>query len=91
MSRSAISLSQADRAAFLAAFNQLDRPERKTFPTPGALAAGIDPTTVTTSALEMLDVALLDVAEGRCDRLIWSMPPQEGKASGSAAVSHCGC
>lgn len=50
-----------------------------TFATPGDLAKAIDPTTVQTPALDVIDAALVDVEEGRCDRLIISMPPQEGK------------
>src|SRR5438067_5939462 len=50
------------------------------FPTPGALARHLDPNTVQTAALDLLDANLVDVAEGRCRRLIWSMPPQEGKS-----------
>lgn len=48
--------------------------------TPGALARHMDPNTVQTAALDLLDANLVDVAEGRCRRLIWSMPPQEGKS-----------
>lgn len=48
--------------------------------TPGALARHMDPQTVQTAALDLLDENLLEVAEGRCRRLIWSMPPQEGKS-----------
>lgn len=54
---------------------------RKQYVTPGALAAAIDPGTVQTPALDLIDAALVDVAEGRCDRLIISMPPQEGKST----------
>src|SRR6476646_203242 len=50
------------------------------FPLPVDLAKLIDPNTVSTPALELLDQNLLDVAEGRCERLIWSMSPQEGKS-----------
>lgn len=49
--------------------------------TPGALARALDPDTRQTRALDLIDAALVDVAEGRCDRLIISMPPQEGKSS----------
>ncbi|WP_431935860.1 hypothetical protein [Micromonospora sp. RP3T] len=59
--------------------------------TPGALAAALDPSTIQTAALDAIDAALVDVAEGRCKRLIITMPPQEGKARGSAAASRCGC
>jgi len=48
--------------------------------TPGALAKHMDPNTVQTAALDLLDENLVDVAEGRCRRLMWSMPPQEGKS-----------
>lgn len=63
----------------------------KLWPTPGALARHMDAHTVQTAALDLLDDNLVDVAEGRCPRLIWSMPPQEGKVSGPAAASPCGC
>lgn len=50
--------------------------------TPGQLAQALDAHTVQTPALEVIDRALVDVAdhltEGR--RLIISMPPQEGKS-----------
>ncbi|MFE9448276.1 phage terminase large subunit [Streptomyces sp. NPDC006739] len=48
--------------------------------TPGSLARHMDPNTVQTEALDLLDANLVDVAEGHCRRLIWSMPPQEGKS-----------
>jgi predicted phage terminase large subunit-like protein len=50
------------------------------YPAPGDLARAIDPRTVTTPALRLLDQHLVDVAEGRTKRLTWSMPPQEGKS-----------
>lgn len=54
---------------------------RADFPTPGALAAAIEPTTVQTPALELIDDALADVEAGDCDRLMVWMPPQEGKST----------
>jgi predicted phage terminase large subunit-like protein len=48
--------------------------------TPGEMAASLDPTTVQTPALDAIDAALVDVANGDCERLILSMPPQEGKS-----------
>jgi predicted phage terminase large subunit-like protein len=48
--------------------------------TPGKLAQELDPRTVQTPALELIDSALVDVAEGRCRRLMVFMPPQEGKS-----------
>ncbi len=55
--------------------------ERRSWKSPGDLARDLDPTTVQTPALELIDQALIDVDAGRCDRLIISMPPQEGKST----------
>lgn len=54
--------------------------KRQRWATPGELARHMDPNTVQTAALDLLDQNLVDVAEGRCRRLMWSMPPQEGKS-----------
>lgn len=56
-------------------------PERPMWASPGALAKAIDPDTVQTPALDLIDQALVDVEEGRINRLIISMPPQEGKST----------
>lgn len=48
--------------------------------TPGQLAQILDPRTVQTPALELIDSQLVRVAEGDIQRLIISMPPQEGKS-----------
>lgn len=48
--------------------------------TPGDMASELDPENVQTPALDRIDQALRDVAEGRIKRLIISMPPQEGKS-----------
>lgn len=54
--------------------------------TPGALASTLDPSTVDTAALRLIDDELVRLAESDgIDRLIISMPPQEGK---SVRVSH---
>lgn len=53
---------------------------RRRFESPGALASHIDPRTVATPALDLIDrelVRLMDTPDGR---LIISMPPQEGKS-----------
>ncbi|MFI8459035.1 phage terminase large subunit [Kitasatospora sp. NPDC085464] len=50
------------------------------FPTPHDLAKALDPRVVATPALELLDRNLMDVAAGKTRRLIWTMPPQEGKS-----------
>ncbi|MGD7788205.1 phage terminase large subunit [Propionibacteriaceae bacterium Y1700] len=55
------------------------KPERR-WATPGDLALDLDPRTVQTPALDLIDaelVRLLDTPDGR---LIVSMPPQEGKS-----------
>lgn len=58
---------------------------KDTWPTPGALARAIDPHEQTcgrqTAALDLIDRALVDVEQGITDRLIISMPPQEGKST----------
>lgn len=51
------------------------------FARPGELAHFIDPRTVQTPALEILDDALVDAANGTAPRLIFTMPPQEGKTT----------
>lgn len=56
-------------------------PKADPYPTPGALAAAVTPGTIQTAALDVIDQALVDVEAGRCDRLIISMPPQEGKST----------
>jgi predicted phage terminase large subunit-like protein len=56
-------------------------PAEHDFATPGDLAKAIDPHTIQTPALDLIDAALVDVEAGRCDRLIISMPPQEGKST----------
>lgn len=50
------------------------------YKTPGDMAVDLDPTTVQTPALKLIDRALVDVAEGICDRLMITIPPQEGKS-----------
>lgn len=48
--------------------------------TPGALAKVLDPTTIQTPALDVIDKALVEFETGDCDRLMIWMPPQEGKS-----------
>jgi len=48
--------------------------------TPGAMAQALDRTTVQTPALQLIDEHLVKVADGEIERLIISMPPQEGKS-----------
>ncbi len=63
-----------------AKFRDLMTPRTSPFPTPGSLAAVLDPATVQTPALELIDSALVDIAEKRCKRLLISISPQEGKS-----------
>lgn len=51
------------------------------YPTPGALAVDLDPRTRQTKVLDLLDRALVDAAERRHPRLLFTMPPQEGKST----------
>jgi len=57
------------------------------WPTAGSYAAHFDSDTRNPPHLELVDEALKDVLEGRCERLIVTMPPQEGK---SQRISHWG-
>ena len=56
-------------------------PELPHWDSPGQLAKAVDPSTIQTPALSIIDQALMDVENGTCDRLIISMPPQEGKST----------
>lgn len=51
------------------------------YATPGDLARHIDPRTVQTPALDLIDAALVDAVNGVSPRLIISCAPQEGKTS----------
>ena len=55
-------------------------PERK-YATPGELARALDPRTVQTPALDLIDAALVELFNTPDGRLIISMPPQEGKST----------
>lgn len=51
-----------------------------TYETPGALACALEPKTLQTPALRVLDAAIVDAVTGVAPRLIFTMPPQEGKS-----------
>ena len=55
-------------------------PPQRRWPTPGALAKHLDPRTVQTPALDLIDAELVRLRDTPDGRLIISMPPQEGKA-----------
>lgn len=54
--------------------------KRRQWETPGELAAAVDPATVQTPALDVIDQALVWAHTSPGARLIVSMPPQEGKS-----------
>jgi hypothetical protein len=54
---------------------------------PSTLARGIEPRRVQTPALDLMDEEIVKAVETPDYRLIWSMPPQEGKSEG---LSHYG-
>lgn len=61
------------------------QPRVRRWATPGDLAKLLDPTTVQTPALDVIDRELVALADGDIDRLMVCMPPQEGKSS---RISH---
>lgn len=74
-------LSDLDIAALEAAARQFEaNRERAEFATPGDLAKAIDPRTVQTPALDLIDTELQRVLSEPGGRLIISLPPQQGKA-----------
>ena len=64
-----------------AAALRLIQPPGQDWPTPASVAAQIDPRTIETPALTLLDRALLELLDTPDGRLIISMSPQEGKSS----------
>lgn len=50
------------------------------WPSPGAMAMALDKTTKTSAALDLIDDALVELADGDNSRLMIFMPPQEGKS-----------
>lgn len=72
-------VTHADLAAFDNALARLLPPEPR-FQTPGDLAKVVDPKTVQTPALDVIDRALVDAYATPGARLIISMSPQEGKS-----------
>ena len=69
-----------DVARLLTASATTDGQGRPTWDTPGQLAHDLDPRTVATPALDLIDQALTELADTPDGRLIISMPPQEGKS-----------
>lgn len=65
---------------YTAVADHVERGTPRRWATPGQLAIALDGRTVQTPALELIDRHLVDIAEARIDRLVISMPPQEGKS-----------
>lgn len=55
-------------------------PPPRRWPSPGAMARELDPATRQTPALQLLDRELVDCLDGDNERLMFFMPPQEGKS-----------
>ena len=72
-------------AAVKSAMRQQLRPDPPThnsrFATPALVASHIDPRTIATPALDLIDQHLVDLLDTSDGRLIISMPPQEGKST----------
>ena len=62
------------------AAKMFEAPEHE-WDTPGELAKAIEPSTVQTPALDLIDEYLVKVESGEIDRLIINLPPQEGKST----------
>lgn len=56
-------------------------PVKHVWATPGKLAQAIEPSTIQTKALDLIDEYLVKVESGEIDRLIINLPPQEGKST----------
>lgn len=61
-------------------FNLAPELRHQPWATPGQMAKALDRNTIQTPALDLIDEYLVRVAAGEIERLIISMPPQEGKS-----------
>lgn len=59
-------------------------PAERRWRTPGVLAQTLNPATVQTPALDLIDAALVEALDTPDGRLIVTMPPQEGKSTRAA-------
>lgn len=57
------------------------------YPTPGHMARALNPKTVQTPALDLIDAAIMECVAQPDGRLIISMPPQEGKSERTAIAT----
>ena len=65
---------------FFDALSSYFEPHAPKWDTPGTMAVELDPRTVQTPALDLIDDALVRAFKTPDSRLIISMPPQEGKS-----------
>lgn len=77
---SSVDFSRSDLAAWESALTRLEAAESAVFDSPGDLARRLDPKTVQTPALDVIDAEVKRAFETPNARLIISMPPQEGKS-----------
>src|SRR5688572_18470020 len=73
-------MTDLDRRAWQACVKQF-QPKVRRWASPLDMAQDLDSTIVRTPALELINDALMDVAEGRETRLMVCMPPQEAKST----------
>lgn len=66
--------------SFLDALSEHFKPHTPRWATPGEMARELDPRTIQTPALDLIDEALVRTFNTPDSRLIISMPPQEGKS-----------
>jgi predicted phage terminase large subunit-like protein len=66
-------------------------PREHKYATPGELARAIEPATIQTPALDLIDSKIVEVESGEIDRLIISMPPQEGKSTRVTTIGPTWC
>lgn len=64
----------------LARYRDRVSPPARKWPSPGAMAMALDRKTKTSPVLDIIDAALVDLADGDDDRLMIFCPPQEGKS-----------
>lgn len=77
---------------FALAADEFDPPAQiSKFATPGALARAIEPATVQTPALDLIDSKLELIESGEIDRLMFFMPPQEGKSTRVTTIGPLWC
>lgn len=73
-------MTELDRRSWQAMLTHF-QPKVRQWASPLDMAQALDPAIVRTPALELINDALMDVAEGRETRLMVCMPPQEAKST----------